>query len=128
MRDKALLLLDRLDLVCPLLASAALAGRPPDVFLVPCVPLYDFGDDGGEEGWTTATATATAALPPLLAVLDFQGFLPDTLLPRMLLEGVREGQWAPPKLGYVPTTPLPNVRTLLVISVRRLVRCTRPLL
>lgn len=47
LRDKALLLLDRLHLVCPILPAAMLS-RPPAAYLVPCVPLFDF--DGEEEG------------------------------------------------------------------------------
>lgn len=66
----------------------------PDTLLVPCVPLFDFGDDDDEP--------SVAPPPPLLlAVMDFQGLLADTLLPKMLLAGVRQGHWEPPKLGSV---------------------------
>jgi hypothetical protein len=42
-RQSTLLMLDRLNLLCPILPASDIA-RPPQAFLVPCVPLFDFGD------------------------------------------------------------------------------------
>jgi len=115
-QEKALLLLDRLDLICPLLPFGQAKAQD---FLVPCVPMHYWEDK--EE--TAAGMDYDQTNLVKVCVLDFIGFLPDALVMRVLLWGVREGMWAPPKLRRMKA----ELKLLSLMSMPTVVMTVNPL-